>query len=86
MEKLELGNIHNNLVNLASINLYTRPDFRRKTQNIVGGWLINDRIKQMQHREITEVSEEARQQAWKEFNKEYEKAKSLIDDEASRYI
>jgi hypothetical protein len=86
-EKLELANIHNKLVALYSLNLYTKPDFRERIQNIVGKWIANDRINTMQRRgKSWRTTEEERIKIWKKFDEEYKEVFELIDKEAGRYI
>lgn len=82
-EKLELAAIHNKLVRLYSLDLYTKPEFREKIQNIIGIWISNDRINAMQGRR---ASADQKTEAWQKFDKEYKEAFTLIDKEAGRHI
>lgn len=84
-EKLELANIHNQLVSLHDLNLYTRQEIRKKIQNIVGLWIINDRFNLMQYRNSSKLQKEERDKLWTEFDKEYKEVKGIIDKEAERY-
>ena len=82
-EKMELVQIHNELAKYKELNLYTRPKTREKIQNIVGRWITDsERIKAMQSRK----TKEDREEAWKEFTKEYEKVVEMIDKEANKLI
>jgi len=86
-EKLELVVLHNKLVALYSLNLYTKPEFRKRIQDIVGAWIANDRINIMQRRgKNWNSSEKERTATWQKFEKEYEEVFSLIDKEAGRYV
>jgi len=89
-EKLELAALHNKLVTLYTLNLYTKPEFRKKVQDIVGAWIANDRINTMQGREsnrnTSKFEEEKRTAMWSKFEKEREAVFQLIDEEAGRYI
>lgn len=85
-ERLELAQIHNKMVMLASLNLYTDPKFRRQIQEIVGKWVANDRVKMMQRRVGSEISEAEIRKTWREFSAEYEEVKALIDEAAGRLI
>ena len=85
-EKMELARTHNKLVALASLNLYTKQEFREKIQKIVGKWIDNDRVRKMQHRTTSSVSEAERTATWQMFNREYEQAKQMIDKEAGRLV
>ena len=83
-EKLELAQIHNKLVSLASLNLYTKSDFRKKVQNIVGKWITGNRVNIMQRRKNSTYEEIDIVNAWQEFENEHNEVKVLIDKEASR--
>ena len=85
-EKMQIGNMHNELLRLASINLYTRPRFREQVQEIVGNWIARGRINKMAHRENSPYPREERESHWKQFNKEYQELKRLISTEAQKYV
>jgi hypothetical protein len=86
-EKLELAALHNKLVALYALNLYTKPEFRKKIQDIVGDWIANDRINIMQRRGSNwNTSEKERVAMWRKFEKEREEVFHLIDGEVGRYI
>ena len=86
-EKLELAALHNKLVALYALNLYTKPEFRKKIQDIVGAWIANDRINIMQRRGSNwNTSEKERVAMWRKFEKEREEVFHLIDGEVGRYI
>lgn len=85
-EKLELGQIHNKLASLSKINLYNRKEFRDKVQGIVGRWLCNEQIRNMQRGRKASPSEEVTLAAWERFNSDYEKVKQLIEMEVKKYI
>ena len=86
-EKLELAALHNKLVALYTLNLYTKPEFRKKIQDIVGAWIANDRINIMQRRGSNwNTSEKERVAMWRKFEKEREEVFHLIDGEVGRYI
>ena len=84
-EKLELASIHNQLVSLHDLNLYTRQEVRKKIQDIVGAWIINDRFNLMQYRNSSKLEKNERDKLWAEFDEEYKKVKNIIDKEATRY-
>lgn len=85
-EKLALAALHNKLVGLASLNLYTKKEFREKVQNIVGSWLTGRRVEGMQRRPGWEEKEEERVKLWSQFEDEYREVKDLIDNEADRLL
>lgn len=85
-EKIELAQIHNKLVSLASLNLYTKPEFRRKVHSIVGKWITNKRIEMMQRGNRTNIPEEEIAKTWKQFNNEYKNVNKIIDAEAEKFI
>lgn len=85
-EKLELAQMHNALMELSSINLYTRPEFRRQIQELVGKWIAGGRIEKMQRRKSGLIPEDEVARAWQQFESEYEEAKRLIDEEARRFV
>jgi len=85
-EKLELGSIHNELVGLASLNLYTKTEVRQRVQELVGRWIDNDRSKKMQCRKGSGVTQKERADAWKAFNEEYKEVKEIIDTEAGKLL
>jgi hypothetical protein len=86
-EKLELAALHNKLVALYTLNLYTKPEFRKKIQDIVGAWIANDRINIMQRRGSNwNTSEKGRIAMWSKFKKEREEVFHLIDGEVGRYV
>ncbi len=83
MELLELSQIHNKILRLKEINLYTKPEVRANIQKIVGRWITdNERIKAMKSLK----NMEERTKAWTEFENEYNKVKKMIDQEAGRLI
>lgn len=85
-EKLQLAALHNKLVALASLNLYTKKDFRDRIQRIVGSWLIDRRLERMQRRPGWEKTEEERVKPWQQFEQEYKEVKQLIDEQADRLL
>lgn len=84
-EKIELCQIHNRLRSLSSTNFYNCKVFRNKVQSIVGKWLNNDQIRNMQ---VSENSgcQTITSDAWESFNSDYEEVKRLIEKEARKYI
>lgn len=85
-ERMELGLLHNKMLSLSSLNLYTKPEFRKTIMDIVGRWLANERIQLMQRRPGWEEKEEERKKLWQKFSSEYEEVRKLIDNEAQRLI
>lgn len=85
-EKLNLGQIHNKLISLSNVNLYNRKAFRTKIQSIVGKWIFNGQIRNMQRGRKSSPSEEITVEAWQKFNSDYEEVKKLINKEAEKYI
>lgn len=85
-EKLELGQIHNKLVLLSKTNLYIRKEFREKVQNIVGRWLCNEQIRNMQRGRKNSPPETIALEAWRSFNSDYKTVSQLIEIEAKKYI
>jgi len=85
-EKLRLASMHNQMVVLSRINIYTDKDFRDRIQSIVGQWVIGDRLTRMQRREASGYSEEEVSQAWEDFNREYNETIDLIDDRLKKLL
>lgn len=85
-EKLHLGSLHNKLVGLARLNLYTKREFRDRIQSIVGSWIENQRVEGMQRRPNWEATESERVALWQQFEQQYEEVKELIDGEAGRLL
>lgn len=85
-EKLALVTVHNRLVGLSKLNLYTKKAVRTRVLVLVGGWLADSRIKSMEHRVGVDVPEEMRQRAWGEFTAEYDEVSKLIEKEAGRLL
>jgi hypothetical protein len=85
-EKLELVQIHNKIVSLASLNLYTKSSFREKILKIVGAWIVEDNLRSLQRGRPYSLPEEKILEAWKKFSSEYEEVRRMIDSEADRYI
>ena len=82
-EKIELGMIHNKLIRLKELNLYTKADAREHIQRIVGRWITDsERIKAMRSLK----NEEERKKAWTDFENEYNEVKKIIDREADKLI
>lgn len=85
-EKLQLVALHNKLVALASLNLYSKKDFRDRIQSIVGSWLTDRRLERMLRRPGWEKTEEERVKLWQQFEQEYSEVKQLIDEQADRLL
>ena len=85
-EKLQLAALHNKLVALASLNLYSKKDFRDRIQSIVGSWLTDRRLERMLRRPGWEKTEEERVKLWQQFEQEYSEVKRLIDEQADRLL
>ena len=85
-EKMELGKIHNKLLSLASLNLYTKAHFRQRVQQIVGTWIVEDRFRKMQRGRTYSPTEDIIVSTWQQFENEYETVRTLIDNEAARYL
>jgi len=85
-EKVHLASLHNKMVALASLNLYTKKAFRDRIQKLVGSWLMDRRIDRMQRRPGWKKTEEERVALWKQFDSEYQEVKQLIDEEADRLL
>ena len=85
-EKIQLAGLHNRLVGLASLNLYTKKAFRERVRLLVGSWLVGDRISKMQRRPGWEATEEDRVKLWNAFDVEYREALGLVDAEADRIL
>jgi hypothetical protein len=85
-EMLQLVALHNKLVALASLNLYTKKFLRNRIQSIVGSWLADRRLELMQRRPGWETGEEERVKLWQQFECEYKEVKELIDEQADRLL
>jgi hypothetical protein len=85
-EKMEIAQIHNKLVSLASLNLYTKAQFRQRVQQIVGTWIAEDRFRKMQRGRTYSPPEDVIVATWQQFDKEYETVRTLIDNEAVRFL
>lgn len=85
-EKLQLAGLHNRLVGLASLNLYTKKAFRERIRMLVGSWLVGERISKMQRRPGWQETETERVKLWNAFESEYKEALSLVDAEADRIL
>lgn len=85
-ESMHLAVLHNKLVALARLNLYTKKEFRQKIQDIVGSWITNHRIQRMQRRPDWDQTEDERTALWKQFDSEYLKVIDLIDSQAGRFL
>lgn len=85
-EKLHLASLHNRLFALASLNLYTKKQFRDRIQSIVGSWVTVRRVERMQRRKNWEKTEQERISLWQQFEQEYQEVKTLIDGEANRLL
>jgi hypothetical protein len=83
MEKMELAKIHNKLISISNLNLYTKLGTRKKILEIVGKWVSNPNINIMQQRN---KNEKEKNEAWNTFNQQYEEVKDLIDEEAGKII
>ncbi len=85
-EKLELVMLHNKLLAFSNQNLYTKKDFRKNIQQIVGSWLTNERLKLVQRRENVKLDENKIKETWQKFEDEYKKVMDLIDEEAGKIL
>lgn len=85
-ESLQIGALHNKLVALARLNLYTEKEFRDRIQSIVGSWLTDSRLERMQRRPGWEKTEEERVRLWQQFEQEYREVNELIDEQAGRLL
>ena len=85
-EKMQLAAMHNKLVSMASLNLYTKIKLRDGIQSIVGSWIVGGRVEQMQRRPDWQETEKERKALWQKFESEYEEVKRLIDREAHRIL
>lgn len=85
-EKLELVMLHNKLLAFSNQNLYTKIEFRKNVQKIVGSWLTGGRLELMQRREGSNLDENEIKEAWHKFEDEYKKVMDLIDKEAGKIL
>lgn len=86
-EKLELGALHNRLVELYHLHLFTDPATRKEIQNIVGKWIANDRLGKMPRRGNNwQLSEPERLAIFAELEGEFNNVLMIIDEEAHKKI
>lgn len=85
-EKMALVSLHNRLVGLSRLNLYTKKGIRERVLGLVGGWIDNRRLRVMVRREGVETDEASRAEAWRQFKSEYDEVSALIEREAGRAL
>jgi len=85
-ERVALAQLHNRLVAMASLNLYTKRQLRERMRFLVGSWLVDGRIANMQRRPNWRETEEERVKEWPRFETEYIEAVRLVDNEADRIL
>lgn len=86
-EKLALAALHNRLVELYHLNLFTDPDTRKEIQDIVGRWIANDRLDKMPRRgKEWKESEPGRLEIFQKFDSEFKRVLAIIDKEAHKKI
>jgi hypothetical protein len=85
-ERVHLAQLHNRMVAMASLNLYTKKKLRERMRMLVGSWLVDGRLEKMQRRPDWKATEDARVKEWNRFEAEYKEALAAVDDEADRLL